>query len=625
MTEAPPQVPPAPGPMGGGGPEWWIPTKLAFPSAPATPTSQAAVYLVGLASIAILAALSNEPGVGVTSAIALGVGVAVSIFTKAGSWFTSVPGIVCSLISVVILMVVTTATDGDNVLGLPLVTILLVGLFVLGLDWRQVKRLRALVLLSGAFAVMAAASGKPWDFFATLGWVGLAFVALWSLECDQRNALTRPRPLHGTAPSEPNPHPGDLARTIALALVIGVGAAFIVGVPSCSPNVSPPSLDNPMSQPDIGRFTPPNVGDALPQDIPPERSSSGQGRELTVKVDADGNRYVEDQASGQRYPVTKEGNTTVARDENGRVVAEIDGSGITAHGDKGTTQRYGIDENGRAYVEGASGERLYLEVGEDGELVLRASDGSVVARGSDDGGHLYLDDSTGNVLVPDPDGDGRIPLPPGAVLDSTLGPLAGRNRTYESNGDSTTVRDNGSTRTYDRDGWGRDRVTVTEPGKPTRVYVYETAGPTKRVYEYDAAGTLLRSFRYDPEGVIVEGPQNGGSATEDTTPTSPGSDNAAPSSPPATPERGPSNRTTPWKAIALAAAAIAAVAIGAWWLLRRSRTGSPSRSWAEQVTEHLDQLGRDRGTARGRSETVIQHTAALAATALPDPRLPQVG
>lgn len=318
-------------------------------------------------------------------------------------------------------------------------------------------------------------------------------------------------------------------------------------------------------------------------------------------------------------------------------MGEIDENGVVARDNGGGEQRYRTDADGRLYVESPTGARYYLDEAGDGTPVLRDSDGKVVAEpgpgGADD--HLVIRDPDGGVLVPDPDGDGQIPVPNGGVRDGLPG--SGGDTTYRRDGDNLVATDpDGSTRTYDTDWVGRERVRIERPGTPARVFVYDDTGPYRTVIEYDADGRFVRRYRYDPEGVILDGNPSGegypsGSGQDpaaippgqQTDGTSPGQTTTTTQPEATAKDAGKDRSYTGWiiGAAALLVAGVAAIVV----VRRRRAPGLVERSLAEALVVRIEDHGTAHGRPRRPAETIVAYTRALSETALPDPRLVDIG
>ncbi len=185
---------------------------------------------------------------------------------------------------------------------------------------------------------------------------------------------------------------------------------------------------------------------------------------------------------------------------------------------------------------------------------------------------------------------------------------------YERDGDRIVVEDaDGSRRTYDRDGAGRERVTI-EDQRGTRTYVYEQQGDQIRVREYDEDGDFVCESIFGSGGSASSGGAgaagSSGRATADgTTPT----------------DRDEESSNVPWLAILLGLLVVAAIAGGVWWLTRRRPRSERDLSWAERMAARLAWEGARRGRPRAPSETVVEHSTALVDSVLPDRRLRTVG
>lgn len=648
LTLGPPPSPTDPAPS-------WAPG--AGPAAPtATPPAQVAVFLAMSLAIALVCAAVDQPQYTVLGLGALATGVVLGLGTPASRLVRSLPGVLAALTAMVVTVVLLALTAGTGLDGIvPPVIIPLVGLAVLGLDWQQVGRLRATTFASGPFVVAAVSVEQGWALPAAVAWLVVAIVALWLLQNDERRGTVRPAPLHRGAPGADEEPPAslDLLRTLGLALLIGLAGAFLLGRPSCS---APDETPTPSQLPDLPYDRLPN-GDpsaggqrpAQPGEVPPEyrgdadgpTPDGGQGPtgagESEIQVDEDGNRYLENPDTGARYSVNEEDGRSVIRDEDGRVVGEIDDDGVVARDGAGTEQRYRTDGDGRLFLEGADGERYYLEDGGDGTVVLRDEDGDVVA--SQDPGdpddHLVIRDPDGDVVVPDPNGDGEIPIPNGGVREGLPGWGGDTGYTTDRDGSVVATDRDGEVRTYDRDWVGRERVRVERPGEPARVFVYDETGPYLTVIEYDEDGRFVKRYRYDPAGVIVdteprgedrtyaegEGPTDRSEQSEDPDGSTGSSSGSGESEAPAADD---DRSATPWLVGGLAVVLLGGLA--AWLLSRRRSEASPTeRSLAEALVIRIEEHGAAHGRPRRRAETIVAYTRSLAAGPIPDPRLEAIG
>lgn len=635
---------PPPGPA-----DPWVPAWIpAFgpPTMPARPPAQGAVFGVFALTILIVAGAAEAPPGALVPILGLVAGIATGLATGAHRLVDHVAGVAMAVVAMIVTSIAVGAFLYSTGLLIPPITIVVVGLFVLGLDWQKVGRLRLLPFACGVFVIPIAGMERGWAYAAALAWLAASVGALWLLQGDERAALPQPVPVAPPSGATPGGgRPGDLAGTLGLALAIGVTAALLLGRPSCTSEggsgaTGSARVDeglNPGQR--AGRSGPRGrAGPQDPREIPPERRSGGgsgggevgsEGGEREIQVDRDGDRYVQDPRTGEVYDVTEEGGRTVIRDRNGNVVAELDEDGVVAGDRGGNSQRYRVDEDGRYYVETPDGERLHLGVDDDGNTVLTDDQGNVVAEGGPSDDHLVIRDPDGDVLAPDPDGDGEIPGPNGGVRNA----LPGTEGTeYADGGDTLTATDpDGEVRTYDRDATGRERVTVERPGQPTKVYVYDDTGDDLVVLEYDENGDLLRRYRYDPEGVLIDpapiagedppeaaadGQATGGAAEDATSPGDIENEDKDKD------RDGESH--LPWL-IAGAAAALVLAGVGAWWWRRRTPAVPQQMAWAEALVTRIEDHGAAHGRPRAGDETIVAYTAALAGDVLPDPRLGLVG
>jgi len=176
-----------------------------------------------------------------------------------------------------------------GVTGIPPVVVVLVGLVVVGLDWRKVGRLRVVPFASGVFVVGAVSLERGWAYPAAVAWLVTAIGALWLLQNDDRRALARPAPL-AAGPDGTEVRSADLVRTLGLALVVGLAVAFLLGRPSCDNSPNPPtppeqfqpgdplnpSGGNPSGDPTGGEPTGDSTRRANPGEVPPEYRDGGR-------------------------------------------------------------------------------------------------------------------------------------------------------------------------------------------------------------------------------------------------------------------------------------------------------------------------------------------------------------
>jgi hypothetical protein len=249
-------------------------------------------------------------------------------------------------------------------------------------------------------------------------------------------------------------------------------------------------------------------------------------------------------------------------------------------------------------------------------IPLTGADSSRRASGPDwsPGGLLRLDVRSGSYL-PDPGAPGRIPVPdPGGV------PVE-----RDERGRAVIRQPDGSTRTYDRDALGRDRVTVDgEDGR--RTFVYDENGNGLRITEYDEQGEVVQEYVYDPD--LGGSGGGGGSDTEGAAGAAGGERSPTPTTETGDPHDEPSTaRSWGWWLLALGVIAVAAAVMVAALVSRARRAGPAERprTWAARLADRLDEEGRRRGRSRATGETVVGHADALADGPLPDDRLRNVG
>ena len=635
---------PATGPTGGpvrpGAPS----TAARLPKlAPATLAGQVVAFAVCVLAVGLLCAWLDQPVAFVVAVAALGGGVAVGLTTGLGLRFTNIAGWVLALAATVATMVVIAILDRSAHIGLPAAVSALVGLFVVGLDWCFVQRLRGAVVLSGLFVVPLLAAGKGWETAAALVWFGGALVAFWFLERDGRAVVPTPEPVIGEGGRPGTRSWTDLVGIIGPALLIGFVAAMLIGNPSCSNRqTGKASARSPGNQGQAGhqgqfgsqgQFG--NQGQAS-SSVPSGRSSgqggaAGDGAAPLFRLDRNGYEQTVDgnssgggsitAPSGETYSVSSEGGQTVVRDAGGNVVARLDGDEVVAGTAEGDTQHYQIDEKGRVFVRGTDGTRYDLEE-RDGQVVLVDPNGHVVASAALGADHLYVHDPDGGVLVPGSSADGGIPLPNQAVREGLLG----QGKTYARDGSGNPVvgSPDGSTRTYSTDAQGLPQVRVDDGAGTVRTYVYDaTGGGHIVVRELDGNGNELRRYTVDPDGTFIEGRTASGSGSVDGAAGSPPTPEAA-SGRAGAPTEAALHRGTNWLLIAGLALGVALfVGLVIWWL-RRSRPVS-DRTWAEGLVRRIDREGAVRGRPRRAGETIVAYTSELSAGSLPDPRLTSVG
>jgi YD repeat-containing protein len=536
--------------------------------APATIAGQIATYLEILLAIGLASAWLEKPSVFVVSAVALGSGMIVGLTTPIGLRLIRVSGVVISLCALFVLMVAHALTDGRLLGDEPWLALLAVALVPIGLDWRVAARLRARTVCSGILVVPLVGAKQDWAYAGAIAWFVGALVTLWLLERDIRNATMRPvRLTPGVPPGRASVM--DLVRTAGIGLAVGLVIAMLLADVRCTSPDDTPRFDVSGGSARFGEDGAASDGGsgATARVAPPSRALDAAGREYEYRIDDQGRRYVTGE-NGNRLYVEGQDDRTILRRDDGGIVAEIDENGITVY-----------DRNGNA--------------------------------------QLYVRDPDGTVLVPDADGEGQIPLPPSSGSGGLTGPDRGLVYARDEQG-RIVVRDpDGSKRTYDRDAQGRDRVQVDDRNG-TRTYVYDETGDTFRITEYDERGREIGEYSYDPQGRLIDESQgsNAGGSSSESSSSSAGEREAD--------GAGGANQP-PWGWIVGGLLVATAVAAAVLVLARRRPTSRRELDWAERLSARLDLEGRRRGRARGRSETVSAHASALAGGPLPDARLATVG
>lgn len=569
-------------------------------AAPPPAEASAAGRLLAMGSILLAAfappAIHGEAGWGLLLAGSIAAGIGLSFVAEefTARFYERLSGVVAAIITALVFLVLF----GFLVrVGLepPPVFWIVPPLVVLGADWSRVGRIR-LVLALGGVPVVASIGQVSGGHMVGLVWLVTTFVAFWMLAHDEVDATPRPAPL-GPPSTSAGVRSVDLVQVLGLSLLAGLTLAFLFSRPSCS-----------LSTPEVTPFSSPPSEYRL-DDSGGEGGGSAPG-EFVMEVDGEGNRYVRDTRTGERYPVESTDDGAVVRDRDGQVVAEIDEEGVVAHGGEGETTRYQRDLNGDLYLEGPDGQRHRVERGPDG-TVLRDEEGEIVASREDDG-ELVILDPDGDVLVHDPDGNGTIPLPRDAVLDAMPGTSRDTTYAYED-GKVVATDGDGTTRTYDQDEEGRERIRVAEPGEAPRTFTYDQLDDVLVVYETDDDDNLVRTWRYEPDAELVEE-----DFRFDDEPSEPEVDESAPD------EGGFLDGVLPWVVGAVVLAALGAT----WWFLRDKPDDEdpigPERDWARDLSARLEAVGRDRGRPRRGGETLMAYCTALADEVVFDRRLHDV-
>lgn len=202
-------------------------------SPPARPPSQLAAYLVCAAAAAV-GAIAFAPAWPAAAVAALGAGVLVGVTTPLGLRFRSMPGLVAGTLVGGIWFAVSIVLAGSGT-GIPLLAIgVLAVSFTVGLDWRQIDRLRLIPFVTGFLVLAAVSSGRAAAVVAAVAWLLLSILTLSLLESDRRAAAVRVAPLVPAAPRA-SVVATDVASTAIAAVAIAAIAALLLSAPSCSP------------------------------------------------------------------------------------------------------------------------------------------------------------------------------------------------------------------------------------------------------------------------------------------------------------------------------------------------------------------------------------------------------
>ena len=193
----PPSSPGGPAVAPGGRPGA-LSTESRLPKlAPATLAGQAAAFAVCVLAVGLLCAWLDQPVAFIVAVGVLAAGIAVGLTTGVGLRFTNAAGWVLGLLATVLMIMALGILHALTDLRLPWALSVLVGLFIVGLDWLYVQRLRGAVVLSGLFVVPLLAEGKGGETAAALVWFGGALVAFWLLERDGRAVVPTAEPVGG--------------------------------------------------------------------------------------------------------------------------------------------------------------------------------------------------------------------------------------------------------------------------------------------------------------------------------------------------------------------------------------------------------------------------------------------
>ena len=203
--------------------------------AQASGRSQVAIYAVVALAMLIAGSAATIGGWAVAGSLALGAGVAVGIAAHLERWFRSLPGALAAAFTAVVIGVLVALVWTSSGPVIPFGAVPLGALFVLGLDWSRVGRLRPMPFACGFLVVLGMLGEQTWTYPAAVAWLVLALGALASLEADRRSAQPPVRPTT-SGPTAPEVRTSDLVTTILVALAVALVAALLLSTPSCRRN-----------------------------------------------------------------------------------------------------------------------------------------------------------------------------------------------------------------------------------------------------------------------------------------------------------------------------------------------------------------------------------------------------
>ncbi|WP_421118449.1 hypothetical protein ACE2AJ_13790 [Aquihabitans daechungensis] len=405
MTALPPAPPSAPAGTPPFDPAGW-PTEPAKAEEAARLRSQVAVYVVCAVAIGIVSGASSTLEWGVATMLALAGGVAIALAADLHRPLGSIPGAAAAAVAMMG-MTVLLAFVGGGVDGFALVPI--VGAFVLGLDWRLVRRLRPLPFAFGFLVVIGVAGGDTWAYPAGLLWLVLALGALTSLEADRRAA--QPKVQAVTAgPVAPDVEARDLLTTVLIALAFALVAALLLSTPSCQRSGEGGSGSGGFGQPGAGEFGSGEYGSGGTGSGSGE--GGGGGGQGSGSGSASGHLYVPDPDGRYLIPNGEAGEgagTGSGGVPSPELLPESRGTPRTYTLEDGTqiTAERNADGTGRITVTDADGsERTYT--------YRERSDGLIEIQEFDDQGR------PGRTLYYDP--EGRLATDDGRAVDGSSEP-----------------------------------------------------------------------------------------------------------------------------------------------------------------------------------------------------------
>lgn len=208
-------------------------------------------------AVAGVALVLSSPTFFFLTTLALVAGVVVGELLPDRSLFDSISGIGAAGLLFVGGVLLWAAAAYATHIGPPPPQILLLLVFVAGLDWDRVLRLRVRVVLSGAWLVPALALVDDAGDAIPLGllWFGVALTALWVLQRDGQGVVPRPATMATVGGNPSRLQPGEFFGVAGVSAVVALVLAILLGAPSCS------LFDRP--QPDLPGNLEGQLGDAI--------------------------------------------------------------------------------------------------------------------------------------------------------------------------------------------------------------------------------------------------------------------------------------------------------------------------------------------------------------------------
>lgn len=328
----------------------WNLGMLAVPEGRARAVSQLAVYATATYMFFLLGWLSLNYQYSVSAALSLAAGAVISARTEVDQKFQTVSGLAAGFLAMIAVAVAVglflTVTSIDPGSGDLVEHLLLCSwMFVTGLDWRRVRRLRIIPAVTGLPVVFVVLGADSSALALGLLWLGLALFSLWSLETDQRRAYHQPGSLSPGSGGPPLGRAGDLVSSVVLALVLGAFVASFASLPSCRPSFGPFGFDrgtgerremSPDNSEPIDLYDMTTTGDRL--GVNPSTGTGTttiDGEPYSLSTDPSGRAQLENQLTGERLVLGVEGDDVVARDSQGRERARFPGAGGSTKGGGG--------------------------------------------------------------------------------------------------------------------------------------------------------------------------------------------------------------------------------------------------------------------------------------------------